>query len=335
MSASKIDILNIFLIFISLFIAIKIPFELFIFSYAALGPLHYLTEINWLHQKNYFISSHKNWSIILIVLTILISIYPIVKFSGLGLTESAEYVINLLKGKTKLFLLIGFLFAISLIFLKSNKGVVIALVFIIFFSFITITFYPKPFFIIGALLPTLIHVYVFTLFFIFYGALKSRSKYGFYLGIILFTIPFIISYIPIKYLNYNPSEETIQTFFNTDMISLSEIVSKLLNGFKDDKFLPLSELGIRIEIFIAFAYTYHYLNWFSKTSIIGWKDTISKQKVLLILLIWVASVGLYIYDFKIGLIALFFLSYLHVLLELPLNLITIKGLLFLSKFKRN
>ena len=54
MNAKKIDILNVALVIMSLFIAIKLPFELFLFSYAFLGPLHYLTEINWLHKKKYF-----------------------------------------------------------------------------------------------------------------------------------------------------------------------------------------------------------------------------------------------------------------------------------------
>ena len=42
----KIDLLNIGLIALSLIIAIMLPFRLFSFSYAILGPLHYLTEIN-------------------------------------------------------------------------------------------------------------------------------------------------------------------------------------------------------------------------------------------------------------------------------------------------
>ena len=60
MTAKKIDIINIFLIIISLIVAIKLPFELFLFSYAILGPLHYLTEIHWLHDKKYFVSTNKN-----------------------------------------------------------------------------------------------------------------------------------------------------------------------------------------------------------------------------------------------------------------------------------
>ena len=76
--------------------------------------------------------------------------------------------------------------------------------------------------------------------------------------------------------------------------------------------------------FIAFVYTYHYLNWFSKTSVIGWKEALNRRSTLLILIIWLGSIGVYLYDYQTGLTALFFLSFLHVLLEFPLNVITIR-----------
>jgi hypothetical protein len=69
---------------------------------------------------------------------------------------------------------------------------------------------------------------------------------------------------------------------------------------------------------IAFAYTYHYLNWFSKTSVIKWY-AVPKKWLISIVLIWVFSVALYAYDYVTGLKALLFLSMLHVFLEFPLN----------------
>jgi hypothetical protein len=35
---------------LSLGLAICLSFEVFLFSYAMLGPLHYLTAFNWLHE---------------------------------------------------------------------------------------------------------------------------------------------------------------------------------------------------------------------------------------------------------------------------------------------
>jgi hypothetical protein len=79
-----------------------------------------------------------------------------------------------------------------------------------------------------------------------------------------------------------------------------------------------SEIGFSIMRLIAFAYTYHYLNWFSKTSVIKWY-AVPKKWLISIVLIWVFSVALYAYDYVTGLKALLFLSMLHVFLEFPLN----------------
>ena len=50
----QIHYANIGLMIVSAILAFILPFELFLFSYAVLGPLHYLTEIGWLHKKNYY-----------------------------------------------------------------------------------------------------------------------------------------------------------------------------------------------------------------------------------------------------------------------------------------
>ncbi|MCU1350437.1 MAG: hypothetical protein JWO56_3467, partial [Acidobacteria bacterium] len=73
-----------------------------------------------------------------------------------------------------------------------------------------------------------------------------------------------------------------------------------------------------------FAYTYHYLNWFSKTSIIKWHE-VSRRRALAIGLLWAAAVGVYAYDYSIGIGVLYLLSMLHVLLEFPLDHQTLAG----------
>ena len=44
---------------------------------------------------------------------------------------------------------------------------------------------------------------------------------------------------------------------------------------------------------IAFGYIYHYLNWFSKTSIIQWHD-IPRSRFTAVIGIWLLSVGVYL-----------------------------------------
>lgn len=87
---------------------------------------------------------------------------------------------------------------------------------------------------------------------------------------------------------------------------------------ESDMSIFFSGTGIKIMRFIAFAYTYHYLNWFSKTSIIQWHNT-KRVYLVLIVLLWIASVTLYTINYVLGLQWLYALSLAHVLLELPLN----------------
>jgi hypothetical protein len=77
---------------------------------------------------------------------------------------------------------------------------------------------------------------------------------------------------------------------------------------------------------MAFAYTYHYLNWFSKTRIINWHQ-ISRRRLLGIIAIYIGAVILYWINFDAGFIALTVLSMGHVVLEFPLNYRSVVGIL--------
>jgi hypothetical protein len=86
-----------------------------------------------------------------------------------------------------------------------------------------------------------------------------------------------------------------------------------------------STSGLMVMRFIAFAYTYHYLNWFSKTSIIKWHE-VSARRTVGIVGLWLLSLALYAHDYQTGMMALYFLSILHVMLEFPLNHRTFVGI---------
>ena len=86
-----------------------------------------------------------------------------------------------------------------------------------------------------------------------------------------------------------------------------------------------SQIGILVMRFIAFAYTYHYLNWFSKTEVIRWHK-VPKTRFIAVIVLWVLSLVLYAVDYSLGLRWLFFLSFAHVLLEFPLNMVSITGI---------
>ncbi len=121
---------------------------------------------------------------------------------------------------------------------------------------------------------------------------------------------------------YEVDEYTQRTFLESQFHVLNATRFDL---FGQENFSPNSGIGLNIQRFIAFIYTYHYLNWFSKTKIIQWHN-VSKRWMIITAITWVASMSLYAYDYRTGFEALVLLSFLHVFLEFPLNYRSIVGI---------
>ncbi len=51
---------NSLLVIITFALVIAIPFELFLFAYAFIGPIHYLSEIAWLDKKTILLTLESN-----------------------------------------------------------------------------------------------------------------------------------------------------------------------------------------------------------------------------------------------------------------------------------
>src|SRR6185503_18502004 len=104
LNPTQINYLNIGLMLVSCLLAFRFPFELFLFSYAILGPLHYLTEISWLHERKYFTESktgkstkraHRGW-LILVALTMVVLVTVFVVVEGAGVKASPKWEITFL-----------------------------------------------------------------------------------------------------------------------------------------------------------------------------------------------------------------------------------------------
>lgn len=330
MKSETIDYINIGLLIVSFVAAIYLPFELFLFSYAFLGPLHYLTEINWLDDKKFFIKSKSQVYKAFLIIAIIISIYPLIKY-----VDSENSLFNFLNSKKHIILLTGFIFSVSLIYFVKAKQLILAFVFSLLFSILCSLYVPKVVLGIGVFLPTIIHVYVFTLFFMIYGQLKNYSKAGLISIVLLVIIPIVLLFIDLVPESYMISEFVRYTYSESGFLSINTIIAGLFQDFNATNFGLMSSVIVKVQIFIAFAYTYHYLNWFSKTSIIGWKASLSSSRMKYIIVIWLASVVLFLYDYITGLTVLFFLSLLHVVLEFPLNATTIKDIVLACIKKLN
>jgi hypothetical protein len=321
MNTRQIDALNIFLILASLILAFIIPFQLFLFSYAVLGPLHYLTEIKWLREQKFFLNG-SDWVRILISITVLVSIPVLVKmpfFEDWLKIDFLNKIFNLLSNYSYALILLAFLVSVCLIFIKNQKRLQYAISGLLLLIFLAVRYIPSSIFDLVIFIPTLIHVYLFTLLFMIFGTLKSGSAFGKLSIIFLILVPVVIFLWPVSSIGYKLETLSEEVFLSTGFQTLSYRVSTILGITRDKDFLLYSPANIKIQIFIAFAYTYHYLNWFSKTSIIGWNKNKTWQGLGLILTIWLGSVWIYSYSYQVGLSLLFSLSLLHVILEFPLN----------------
>jgi hypothetical protein len=398
---AQINYLNIGLMALSALLAYFLPFETFLMAYAFLGPLHYLTEISWLHDRNYF-SKGKYDFIVLLIIGVLLSYAAFAKDFGINVDFYESFVEANLFDK----LLVFALFSAVLFALVENIFVKIVSI-LLLFVFVSGWLSPEradanrastTVFALTSLVPTLIHVYVFTGLFMLYGALKSRSKTGLlsFVSFILFPI-ILVFYAPVdtksnflsdygKKAYYADGEGFFYTNVSildhfkltdepllTNKQYLDSVVNKkgadnqipvaqraritdsLKNKLSENFIVPnpdseyymkpipvkyaipingkdyywntvfFSTIGIMLMRFIAFAYLYHYLNWFSKTEVIRWHK-VPKIRFAAVIILWLLACGAYAYDYSIGLNFLFFLSFTHVLLEFPLNIVSIVGI---------
>ena len=398
---SKINFLNIGLMLITAVFAFFLPFETFLLAYAFLGPLHYLTEISWLHDRQYFTKGKYDF-VPLLLIGVALSYAAFAKDFDFNIDFYKEFVaLNLFDKLLVLALFSSLIFA----FVKNLVVKIIAILFI--FIFISGWLAPEnatenskstTIFALTSLVPTLIHVYVFTGLFMLFGALKSRSKTGLLSVSAFLIIPIYLVYgLPVtpkknyisdygkeayyadgdgffytnvsildhfrlmnepnltnkQYLDsiINKDSKTNQTPIAERQRITDSLSDKLNQAFivpnpeseyymrpipaklaipiesKDYywNYVFFSDFGIMLMRFIAFAYMYHYLNWFSKTEVIRWHK-VPKIRFVAVLLLWLTACALYAYNYSLGLSFLFFLSFTHVLLEFPLNMVSIVGI---------
>jgi hypothetical protein len=283
----RVHLNNIALILIAASLAYVIPFELLLISYALLGPLHYLTEISWLHDRKYFTRG----SVDVGIFAGAIFVAVVAGLAGLPLD------------------LIWFVLGVALVILVTKKLWFRAVLLSTLFTGILV-FHANPILVLGAvLIPTIIHVYLFTMLFMLWGALKEGRILGFVsVGILVLAgISFFV--VPMG------TREVLVPLFGIENLSYFDELRRVL-GLLFGSGVPSA--GVALAAFISFAYTYHYLNWFSKTRVIGW-NKITNTRRTVIAILYVASIGLYIYDYSMGFTALILLSVFHVLLEFPLN----------------
>ena len=355
LAIDRINYLNIGLMIGACLAAYAFPFELFLFSYAVLGPLHYLTEISWLHDRNYFTESEKSGAggrnpqkgrlvevpnpnvkrskdrrattkikqaklpnrawLILVVVTMGVLLLGFVTAEILRAPISPKWEI------TMFYLVLVTALQVTEMRNKTTKVVVFILALASLALFSTSRYY----IILAFFFVTIIHVFIFTAAFILQGALKSRSASGI-LSLAVFVLCAVIFFVYVPETQGHAVGAYVRNSYRSFNALNAELI-KLFNLGPGSSATEIyeSKVGLMIMRLIAFAYTYHYLNWFSKTSIIKWHE-VPKSRIAIIGVMWLASLGLYAYNYDQGMAILYFLSILHVMLEFPLNHRTFAGI---------
>lgn len=304
MTLNQVNYLNTGLMLTAAGIALVLPFELFLFAYAVLGPAHYLTQISWLHDRRYF-TTGKYDSLLLLLLTLPIAARFVF---GQWLPTGVAW--------DGIFACVALLAAAGMAYLQRafHKLVLGALAALCAGYICRI---PDIALLFSFFVPTLIHVYVFTGAFILHGTLRSPNLSG-WLSFGVFVLCGAVFFVfDIPNWGYGATE-----YIRTSMGRLVVIPEQFIRVFG---LSTAWDSVVDVMRFIGFAYTYHYLNWFTKTKVIRWHQ-IPRRRGVAIALLYVASVGIYAVDYRWGISALFCLSLIHVFLEFPLNHKTFVGI---------
>jgi hypothetical protein len=284
---TRINYYNIAAMLAASCLAVLAPFELVLLSYAILGPGHYLTEISWLNGRRFF--TPKKYDILVLIAVALAGFLLKVPYAYLVYyTFGLAFI--LLAAKSTAYRILAFALVVaSGYFLLSNNLL-------------------KTIF--GLYVPTLIHVYFFTGAFMLLGALKDKNVSGYIAFIVFLACPLLLCMLLPGW------HSSVSGWAATNYADFGRLNTTALRNQHIDIFNnPFSIILTRL---IAFAYTYHYVNWFSKTCVINWHK-MSIKRSFIIGIIWLASIALYFYNYRIGIKWLFMLSLAHVILEFPLN----------------
>ena len=290
----RTDAVHLGLMLLALGLSYVVPVELLLLAYVILGPAHYTTEISWLHDRNYFLP-HRGIALALALVAICAALIDSASWFGFAMWSA--------------FVACALFSAIS----GAAQGVLLVIV----ATGLTAVMYTRApsLAVLGILLPTLIHVSLFTLVFMTLGAYRSRSAaqaaliavYAVAVGLILVLPPSASTVVP-KF------AEVGRAYFGNVAPALGRLFG-----------IPHLALDGRLTGLLAFVYTYHYLNWFIKAEVIRWTD-MAPARLALVGAVSAAATGLYFYDYAFGFSVLLALSLIHVVLEFPLNGLALRQL---------
>jgi hypothetical protein len=288
------DVLHLGLMLGALAAAYLVPFELLLLAYVVLGPAHYFTEISWLHDRSYFLP-HRGIAAVLAIVAVVAALIDNASWFGFAMWGALVVCAMLAATTSAIESMLLFMVAIALSAIMYSSGSSLA--------------------VIGILIPTLIHVCLFTLIFMVLGAHRAGSRVQAALVVVyVIAIAAILLLPPTAEIRISSFARVGQDYFGNVGPALGRLFG-----------VPGLLLDTRLTSLLAFVYTYHYLNWFIKADVIRWAE-VPKARLAAMVAASAASTALYFYDYAFGFTFLLALSLIHILLEFPLNSLALRQL---------
>jgi hypothetical protein len=288
------DIVHLALMLAAFGLTYLVPFELLLLAYVVLGPAHYATEISWLHDRKYFLPQ-QGIAIALAALAIGAAFVDNASWFGFAMWSAFVVCVMLAATTTAMQSMLVFMVAIAVTAMMLSNGLSIA--------------------VLGILLPTLVHVSLFTLMFMALGAWRSGDRIQ-WLTVALYVAAVVAILIA------PPTAETlIPAFAKAGQEYFANVAPALgrLFGIRG------LQLDTRLTSLLAFVYTYHYLNWFIKAEVIRW-NSMTRNRLILVAAASAISTALYFYDYAFGFTVLLAFSLAHIVLEFPLDALALRQL---------
>lgn len=275
-------------------LAFRWPFEVLVLAYVVLGPAHYLTQIAWMHRRGYFVGSARG-------LWLAAPALPLAALELAGGTLAIPVAAAVYAGTLAV--------ALAMVLWPRRR---LALAILALAPPVAFALRDVPVFTVGfaLLLPTVVHVFVFTGAFLLVGTLRARSATAVLQVLVFGLLAVLLFRMPLHAEAFRPAPliaEAADAF-----APLARLLGRLSPEGHPDR------ASVAATRFLAFAYAYHYLNWFSKTRVIGWAE-MPRRTAALLAATYVATLASYAVDAHLGFAIAFLLSVAHVLLELPLD----------------
>lgn len=288
------DAIHLGLMLLALAAAYLVPFELLLLAYVVLGPAHYFTEISWLHDRSYYLP-HRGIAAVLAIIAVIAALIDNASWFGFAMWGALLVCAMLAATTSAIESMLLFMVAIALSAIMYSSGSSLA--------------------VVGILIPTLIHVSLFTLIFMVLGAYRSGSRaQAALVAVYLVAIAAILLLPPTAGVRIASFARAGQDYFGNVGPALGRLFG-----------VPGLVLDTRLTSLLAFVYTYHYLNWFIKADVIRWAE-VPKARLAAMVAASGASTALYFYDYAFGFTFLLALSLIHILLEFPLNSLALRQL---------